>query len=237
MSKDRIETALIDTPNEVDVSYWDGEWCNEEEIRNGLIDEATVLTIATQRVKDRILSISQTAKNIEDTNKGLREKLYTAEKEISDLKNKLDKSEESVEVRALEILKEVERTKYGYAIGDDVYIVRTTGHWEDVECPVCKGKGKIEVNGYEIKCPKCVNGKNSEWIKDGFEIIEATICDRKVRIEGYVNGYWDSFGVQELIYKTKSCDSKYGSIDEYIKHFKTKEDAEKFIQTANPKQI
>ena len=109
-----IKTNLIDTPNKVEVDYWTGEWINEDDIIKNLVDESVVLTIANKTVRDRMLSISESAKSVEKTNQELRNRIYKLENENRELQAKVNEIDKLTRQKAEEILKDVEREKYGY---------------------------------------------------------------------------------------------------------------------------
>lgn len=234
---EEIKTNLIDTPNEVEVDYWTGEWINEDDIIKNLVDESVVLTIANKTVRDRMLSISKDAEFIRNKNKELREEIYKLEDKNRELQAKVNEINKLARQKAEEILKDVEREKYGYAIGDKLYKVAEQHHYEEETCPVCKGKRKYEVNGIELNCSYCnIDGIHRFMVKDPYEIIEVEILHNSVRIEkstddGYIrecNGNVVYTYTNEK--KEKIIDCINPILTNVEKFFKTREEAEEWIK-------
>lgn len=234
---EKIKTNLIDTPDEVEVDYWTGEWINEEDIIKNLVDESVVLTIANKAIRDRMLSISESAKAIKNTNRELKEKIYELENKNKELQEQLDNTNKIIHQKALEILKDVEREKYGYAVGDKLYKVAEHHHYEEEPCPVCKGKREYEVNGIKLKCSYCnIDGIHRFMVKDPYKIIEVEIIHNGVRIEkstddGYIrecNGNAVYTYTNEK--KEKFVDCINPILENIEKFFKTREEAEKWIK-------
>lgn len=98
---EEIETKLIDTPNEVITEYWTNEWVNEDEIIDGLVEESVVLTIAKEKIRNRLISVSEQAKTIEKNNKELRQKIYDYENKISELEKELSKQKKKLKKKLL----------------------------------------------------------------------------------------------------------------------------------------
>ena len=227
-----IKTNLIDTPNKVEVDYWTGEWVNEDDIIKNLVDESIVLTIANKTVRDRMLSISESAKSIEKTNRELRDRIYKLENENRELQAKVNEIDKLSQQKAEEILKDVEREKYGYAIGDVLYEVVEHHHYEQEICPVCKGQKKYTINGIEIDCNYCdYKGNHSFMVKDPYTIREIIIDHNTVVLE-YVDGEYKYSCNENVAYRytneKKEC--RYGYITQHTKIFKTKEEAEQYIK-------
>lgn len=75
--KDKVETILVDTDNEMQIDYWTGEWVNQDAIMDGLIDEATVLTIASEKVKKDYYLFPKWVKNIKISMKNCLKNIMT----------------------------------------------------------------------------------------------------------------------------------------------------------------
>ena len=231
---EQFKTNLIDTPNEVDIDYWTGEWVNEDDIIKNLVDESVVLTIANKTVRDRMLSISESAKAIKNTNVELREKIYELENKNKELQDQLDNINKIIHQKALEILKDVEREKYGYAVGDVLYEVVEHHHCEQETCPVCKGEKKYTINGIEINCNYCdYKGNHSFIVKDPYEIREITIIHNTVILEERNDSGFRSScnGNIAYTYTNERKEQFFGNINTYTNIFKTKEEAEGWIKT------
>lgn len=181
--KDKVETVLIDTDDEMQIDYWTGEWVNESAIMDGLIDEATVLTIASEKVKKRLLSVSKVGKEYKDKYEKLLEKYYDQESKLKNLEKEMKSFDEKVNKKAMEILKDKERELYGFAVGDKAYQILQHGEYEQLTCPVCQGKGRLEINGYDMECPHCRGRKEiSKKVKDIYTIRECIVEHNDVRI-------------------------------------------------------
>lgn len=229
---EEIKTNLIDTPNDVEVDYWTGEWVNEDDIIKNLVDESVVLTIANKTVRDRMLSISESAKSIEKTNRELRDKIYKLENENRELQTKVNDIDKLAQQKAEEILKDIEREKYGYAMGDVLYEVVEHHHYEQEICPVCNGQKKYTINGVEIDCNYCDSkGNHSFMVKDPYTIREVIIEHNTVVLE-YIDGDF-RFGCSGKVaysYTNEKKERYWGYINQYTKIFKTKEEAEQYIK-------
>ena len=227
-----IKTNLIDTPNKVEVNYWTGEWVNEDDIVKNLVDESVVLTIANKTVRDRMLSISKNAEFIKNKNKELREKIYRLENENRELQTKVNDIDKLARQKAEEMLKDIEREKYGYAIGDVLYKVVEHHHYEQEICPVCNGKKKYTINGIEIDCNYCdYKGNHSFMVKDPYTIKEVVVEHNTVVLE-YMDGEY-KFGCDGKVaysYTNEKKERYYGYINQHTKIFKTKEEAEQYIK-------
>ena len=227
-----IKTNLIDTPNKVEVDYWTGEWVNEDDIIKNLVDESIVLTIANKTVRDRMLSISRDAEFIKNKNKELREEIYKLENENRELQAKVNEIDKLARQKAEEILKDVEREKYGYAIGDVLYEVVEHHHCEQEICPVCKGQKKYTINGVEIDCNYCdYKGNHSFMVKDPYTIREIVVEHNSVILE-YIDGEYrhSCNGNVAYHYTNEKKERYFGYINQYTKIFKTKEEAEQYIK-------
>lgn len=188
--EDRLETILVDTDNEMQIDCWTGEWLNEDAIMNNLIDEATVLTIASEKVKKRLLSVSKVGKEYKDKYEKLREKYYDQESKLKNLEKEMKSFDEKVNAKAMEILKDKERELYGFAIGDKAYQILYDSESEQLTCPVCQGKGRLEINGYDMECPYCRGRKTIfKKVKDIYTIRECTVEHNNVRITIDSNDY------------------------------------------------
>lgn len=230
---EKIKTSLIDTPNEVEVDYWTGEWVNEDDIVKNLVDESVVLTIANKTVRDRMLSISKEADFIRNKNKELREKIYELERKNSELQTKVNDIDKIAKQKAEEMLKQIEREKYGYAVGDVLYEVVERHHYEKEKCPVCKGEKKYKINDIEIKCGYCdYDGNHSFMVKDPYEIREITIVHNTVILEERIDdGFRSSCsGNTAYSYINEKKERYWGYINQYTKIFKTREEAEQYIK-------
>lgn len=227
-----IKTNLIDTPNKVEVDYWTGELVNEDDIVKNLVDESVVLTIANKTVRDRMLSISESAKSIEKTNRELRDKIYKLENENRELQTKVNDIDKLAQQKAEEMLKDVEREKYGYAIGDVLYRVVEHHHYEQEICPVCNGQKKYTINGIEIDCNYCDwKGYHSFMVKDPYTIREVIVEHNTVVLECTDGDYKSSCnGKVAYSYINEKKERCWGYINQYTKIFNTKEEAEQYIK-------
>lgn len=235
MGKQDIETKLIDTPKliaEID-SYC--EWVNENDIMGNLIDESTVLAIANERVRERMLSISESVKFIRDKNESLTKRNYELELELKEANKKLDTLDEVAKQKAVEILKDVERELYTYAKGDKLFLIVERYHYEDKVCPVCDGTKKIIVKQTELRCPNCNYGKVSIKVIDPYEIREITIYSNSAKLTKHDDCGYDF----EAGYACYSYISKKDKIERYDNLtnkdvvFNTKEGAEQWIKEQN----
>ena len=229
---EEIKTNLIDTPDEVEVDYWTGEWINGDDIIKNLVDESVVLTIANKTIRDRMLSISESAKAIKNTNKELRDKIYKLENENRELQTKVNDIDKLARQKAEEILKDIEREKYGYAMGDVLYEVVERHHYEQEICPVCKGEKKYTINGVEIDCNYCdCKGNHSFMVKDPYTIREVVVEHNTVVLE-YIDGEYkfSCNGKVAYHYTNEKKERYFGYINQYTKIFKTKDEAEQYIK-------
>lgn len=236
---EEIKTDLIDTPNEVEVDYWTGEWVNEDDIVKNLVDESVVLTIANKTVRDRMLSISETAKSVEKTNRELRDEIYKLENKNRELQAKVNDVDKIARQKAEEILKDIEREKYGYAVGDVLYEVVEHHHYEQEICPVCKGEKKYTINGIELDCNYCdCKGNHSFMVKDPYTIRKVVVEHNAVVLE-YIDGEYKSScdGKVAYYYTNEKKERYFGYINQYTKIFKTKEEAEQYIKEVEMEEV
>lgn len=225
---EKIKTALIDTPDEVTTDYWTNEWINEDEIIEGLVDESVVLTIANERVKKRLISVSKEAKAIEETNCKLRNELYEAKEKIKSLELELKDSNSKIHDEALKILKDVEREQYGYAIGDRLFMICEHTESEEVICPACNGNKVIHLDK-DYYCPKCSGcGKIIIYNKLPPTIQEIEITQNKATYYLTEDKTSYSYNKSEFMYHNIGKDG-YGVISEDKKVFKAKAEAEEYV--------
>ena len=58
-----------------------------------------------------------------------------------------------------------------FNIGDKVYTITMGSRPVWADCPMCNGKGKITINDFTEKCPKCWGrGGNREYVKEGWRV-------------------------------------------------------------------
>lgn len=227
--KRKIDTKLIDTPNECEIDYWTGEWINEEDIIKNLVDESVVLTIANQTVRNRMLSISREAEFIKDKNKELNEELHKLENKNRELQNQINDMDKIIHQKALEMLKDVEREKYGYAVGDKLYMIIKKTHGEKELCPVCNGKRKYTINGIKIDCSYCnYDGYHHYTVYDPLEYREIIVEYNSVKITVDTDNETANGSIGYSY--TKDNMKHYGVIKSYDRVFKTKEEAEEYIK-------
>ena len=160
------ENKLIDSPVvTAHYSQHTGEPLNEIEIEGVLLEEKAVLAMASEKVRNRMLSISAKAKEIQDENSAIKNKNYELQKAMNELNKKLSSFDSEVEKKAESMLKELERKRYKCAVGDLIYIITKVGNYEEKTCEHCGGKHKVYIDGKEFFCHKCdANGKSRKYV-------------------------------------------------------------------------
>lgn len=116
-----------------------------------------------------------------------------------------------------------------FEIGEECYSVyRKPTHYK---CPVCEGNGKFLHNGYEVWCRNCSgSGKlhnPKQYVMD--------IC--KVRVRRIIASIWNEHVTVK--YKVDCVDDYTIRVNNRseLNLFKTAEDAKKYCEDANTKQI
>lgn len=74
-----------------------------------------------------------------------------------------------------------------FNIGDILYCIDTReGYTLQESCPVCEGKGIVNVKGYEIKCSYCSFGNKTHDAQNAVHIRHYTVATVKInRVEQY----------------------------------------------------
>lgn len=214
----------------------------EDEDGEFVCDQSQAESIIQQAADDLQAVLSEKAKSIIQQAKEARSELEKIKQKIAwnecrvhetelELREAQQKAEnfEKHEMPAKYIQAFVRDATGFYAPGEKVFYAKTV--YERNQCPICRGKKKIEVN-YEEKtlsvcCPEC-DGCGSIGI-DHMEVVETEVNNvyLKLCFDKYRANYWNT----ESVFLQGS---NYPVNPKYL--FKTRKEAEAFIKTKEGKQ-
>lgn len=232
MSKD---THFIDTEvEELPWTSWDDydTYCeNSERVFDAICDEAALYKIASEAVKKKLDSLNAYGKYYKEQYDKARDKIDELKQTIQNMEKTNTDLHKEIDNAKLEASKELyenylrTQNPLGVISGDIFYSIEITYGKED--CPYCGGTEEI-ITQYDkvIKCPKCYQGKIE--VRKGFDIIEKK-CTSIDSFTTYNNKtiyrYIDYNGDEFMPY------GQDDSTPVYRYAFKTREDAQKFIDS------